>query len=476
MRNTLLTFILGFFMSQMAWSQILVSSEQVGELSRSEITDIIGQEAGPYGVKLYKIRYTMLDHTNSLDTVSGMIVIPDTEAKSHLVIYCHGTSNDKLDVPSQQRSGLIESLGFSSFGFTTAAPDYAGLGESEGYHPYINAESEARAGLYIIDIAYTIMGSAGVNLGGKLFIAGYSQGGHAGMALHEYIDTELSQSIEVTACAFGSGPYSVSQTMRELISGDEEYVALGFVPFFIRGQQEIYGNIYNELSDMFKPAYIPAIESFIEGNSSLTAASLNMATTMFVLEGEIKPKHLLQDDIVARLQANDPNDNLAQVLLDNDVHNYVPDVPVNLYYCDADAIVPYENTLVAVDDMQMNGSTTVQAVQVDPNLDHGPCAEATIPLMVNFFLGFTESDVNEVRTDLVKDVYPNPTGDWLNISLDRVYDEGQFIISSIEGRMIAKGAIADQMTSTDVSALSPGMYILQIQTNEGYQMTTFIKK
>lgn len=463
-------------MSQMAWSQILVSSEQIGQLSQSQITDIVGQEAGPYGVTLYKIHYTMLDHTNTLDTISGLLVIPDTDAKSHLVVYCHGTSNDKLDVPSQQRSGLIESLGFSSFGFTTAAPDYAGLGEDEGFHPYINAESEAQAGLYIIDVAYTIMANKGVNIGGELFIAGYSQGGHAGMALHEYLETEFAQSLQVTACAFGSGPYSISQTMRELISGDEEYLALGFVPFFIRGQQEIYGNVYNELSDMFKAAYIPAIEAFIDGSSTLTAASLNMATTMFVLEGEIKPRHLLQDDVVARLQANDPNDPLAQILLDNDVHNYVPDIPVNLYYCDADAIVPFENTIVARNDMQANGSTTVQAIQVDPSLDHGPCAEASIPMMVDFFLGFIESNVNDVRKDLVQEVYPNPTSDILNVTLTGSQSEGSYIISSLTGRTMYSGEITTNTMTLDVSHLPPGMYTIHLLTSEGQQLASFVKQ
>lgn len=475
MRNTLLLFV-GLLMSQFVNGQILVSSEFVDDLTPDEITAIVGQEAGPYGVKLYKIHYTMLDHNNQLDTVSGMIVVPNTtDVQSHLVVYCHGTSNDKLDVPSQMRGGLIESLGFSSFGFTTAAPDYPGLGEDEGFHPYINATSEALSGVYIIDIAYQVMASAGVSIGGELFIAGYSQGGHAGMALHEYLETEFGGALDVTACAFGSGPYSLSERMRTLISGDEDYVALGFVPFFFRGQQEIYGNLYAELSDVFKPAYIPQIESFLDGDINLTSVSLNMATAMFVIEGEIKPKHLLVDDVVARLIANDPNDPYIQVLRDNDVHNYVPDVPVNLYYCDADGVVPYENTIIARDDMVANGSTTVQAVQVDADADHGPCAEASIPLMVDFFLSFLGSGNENTQADLVEAVFPNPTQDQLTVKLQEGTSASSFRIHSLQGKMIIAGQLSGQETRIDVSTLMPGSYSIELIGSQGRQMMTFVK-
>lgn len=476
MRNILLSLFLGFMLSHSAIGQILVSSELIEELDRADVVAIVGDQAGPFGVEVYKVRYTMLDHTNTLDTVSGLVVVPLTAAESNLVVYCHGTSNDKLDVPSQLRSGYLEALGFSSFGFTTAAPDYPGLGEDEGFHPYINAESEALSGLYLIDIAYQVMASSGANIGGKLFLSGYSQGGHAGMALHEYLETELNGGLEVTACAFGSGPYSIGEIMRELISGDNDYIVLGFVPFFIRGQQEIYGNIYNDLSEIFKPIYIPQIQAFINGDAQLSALTINLATTMFALEGEIQPRHLLQDDIVDRLQANDPNDEFIQVMRDNDVHNYVPEIPVNLYYCNADQVVPFTNTIEALNDMEANGSTTVQAVQVSPDADHGPCAELAIPMMVDFFLGFLGSGTTDAQIDAVENIFPNPAQDLLTVQLGENFVAEDYVIYSVHGQAMQVGRVVGQESQVNVSGLNAGTYMIELIGTDGRQMAKFVKE
>jgi hypothetical protein len=58
---------------------------------------------------------------------------------------------------------------------------------------------------------------------------------------------------------------------------------------------------------------------------------------------------------------------------DNDLYQWVPESPVQMYYCTLDEQVFYENALVAEAWMNENGSTSVTTVDGGP-LDHGGCA------------------------------------------------------------------------------------------------------
>ena len=59
-------------------------------------------------------------------------------------------------------------------------PDYIGMGESPGLHPYVHGESEATATIDMIRAAREFITDS-LNLidNHQVFLSGYSQGGHA---------------------------------------------------------------------------------------------------------------------------------------------------------------------------------------------------------------------------------------------------------------------------------------------------------
>src|ERR1051326_8920384 len=111
-------------------------------------------------------------------------------------------------------SELVVGLAFATSGYAVAMPDYLGLGDSPGLHPYHHARSEATASVDMLRAARAFCAANGFQLNGRLFLAGYSQGGHATMALLRELETWHMNEFTVTACAPMAGAYDRSEERR----------------------------------------------------------------------------------------------------------------------------------------------------------------------------------------------------------------------------------------------------------------------
>ena len=476
MKNTFTTLIILLSTISFSIGQVLISYDHVRDFTPAQVDSVIG-ESGPNGVSLYTVVYTLLDHNGLLDTVSGLVCLPLNQTfESNVVIYNHGTSNDPQDVPSTFRSGYAESLAFASFGFSVGAPDYLGEGVSETFHPYIHAETEALAGLYLIDHVLTLTGIAGVDAGPELFVAGYSQGGHASMALQKMIETEFPTDYNLTAVAHGSGPFSISHVMRELIAYEVPYLPTGFVPYFIIGYQEAYGNVYDNLEEIFKPSFVPVIQQFEAGDIGITELSTQIGFILFSQLTPVAPKFILQDSILTKLEVNDPNDRIIKLLRENDVYNFRAQVPTRLYYCEADDVVPFENSIFADSAMQQLGATDLQLVHVNPAGSHGQCAVEAIPMAIDFFLSFINVGVEDYDATLVNAIYPNPAHESLTIELLQTNIETDITIQSINGQSIFSTKLTGGVSTVDISSFVEGIYFLTLRQKSGAQVVRFIKQ
>lgn len=83
------------------------------------------------------------------------------------------------------------------------------------------------------------------------------------------------------------------------------------------------------------------------------------------------------------------------------------------------------------------------------------------------------------KLDIVKDmsiVYPNPTSKSISVSLSKAFEpklKTQYIISDLTGKNILKGTLK---VDIEVSLLSPGMYVLELQQGELRQYLKFVKE
>ena len=81
-----------------------------------------------------------------------------------------------------------------------------------------------------------------------------------------------------------------------------------------------------------------------------------------------------------------------------------------------------------------------------------------------------DANVDELENEFA--IYPNPTNGMLNISSS--LNIIQAVIYSYDGKLVySESGILNQI---DVSTLSPGMYVLQLQTDQGAETLKFIKQ
>ena len=159
--------------------------------------------------------------------VSGAMFIPvgvDSNCDLPIHTYMHGTIFERNQAPSfMSIEGILGYL-MSSPGYIVLMPDYVGLGESQLMHPYVHAQSEADAGIYMIEAISTFTEDLNFTLNDEIFISGYSQGGHAAMAMNKEIQENWSDSYEVTASTPMAGPYDMSGVQAILSVDVEAYL------------------------------------------------------------------------------------------------------------------------------------------------------------------------------------------------------------------------------------------------------------
>ena len=139
-----------------------------------------------YPVSAYKIIYQTPNPSGDTTIASGALFIPqNVPCGAPIISYQHGTISKNANVPSKMGGEFVIGLVAAAHGYVVCMPDYLGMGDGPGFHPYTHAATEASAVLDLIRAGKTFCSNSGTPLNDQLFLMGYSQGGHATMALHK---------------------------------------------------------------------------------------------------------------------------------------------------------------------------------------------------------------------------------------------------------------------------------------------------
>jgi len=462
-----------FFSFYVALSaQELVSSTLLGSRTKTQLTTQFSLPVIQYGARFYRITYTTADLQGLPDTVSGLVAVPDNPANAYpRLVYQHGTAGSKLGVPSfnAAQNGGEGSIGllFAGLGYVSLLPDYLGLGVSDGFHPYMHAASEASVAVDMLRALEAFKIQNGVATNSQLFITGYSQGGHAAMALHREIETNLSGEFTVTAAAPMSGPYSIGEIMRSLILSDSVYYYPAYLPNTILSYQTVYGNLFTQLTEVFKDPYAVPIGQFYTGAISLDQLNSQLISLLTATEGDSRPFRMLQPAIVQAVTTN-PDHPFNVALRDNDVYAWAPLAPTRLYYCKADDQVPYINSILARDSMLARGAGYVVATDVNSTADHGDCVVPALTNTVFFFAGYQQiNTLTDAGEQPVRPLFltPNPASDAV-VLRDLPAENGSVRIIDLSGRLRVAAAVSAGDRQIGVSGLENGLYLVQYRTEE----------
>ncbi|MBL4587062.1 MAG: hypothetical protein JKX84_08420 [Flavobacteriales bacterium] len=189
-------------------------------------------------VDVYDIMYYTTYGDGSQVVASGIYFVPINPKKAApLLIYNHGTTirpQRKLGFNGEDQICLM----FSTDGYAVCEPDYVGLGHGERRHLYIHADSEANAGIDMMKAVVELDSLVELARNPQIFISGYSQGGHAAMAVHRKLQEKFSDEYAVTASSPMSGPYDLDGVQAEVMF--HPYTQPHYLPYLLLGYNEVY--------------------------------------------------------------------------------------------------------------------------------------------------------------------------------------------------------------------------------------------
>ncbi len=409
-------------------SDSLISSYTIAELAGQGI-------AGAHNdIETYRVLYHTVDPFGQPTIASAAVALPVNSPCSHaLAAYMHGTVLNRNDVPSRLSGEIVVAYYLSAFRYVAVLPDYLGLGDSPGPHPYMHAASEATAGRDALRAARELCAQKGVALNGQVFLTGYSQGGHACMATHKLLQEAHADEFTVTAAAPCSGPYDASGVQAEVIIADEPYPAPYYLPYVLFSYGHVYPWLYDDVDEVLQEPYATLLPPLFLGNNGSGVVDAIMPD----IPNQILVPGMLQAFI------NEPDHPFREALRANDLDDWVPQSRLRMFYCEADDYVFYQNSIVARDAMIASGAPDVLAISAGAGLDHNGCALPALLQAKAVFdalqwpcggIGIAEQEAAPWL------VYPNPAH-------DRVRVHGQhegavrWTLFATDGRALASGTM-----------------------------------
>ena len=376
------------------------NAELAATASGAQLLEVAGTPT--CGVDFYYIQYNTVGGAGEVTTASGALMVPTGTAAQcsggrPILLYAHATNTDRsfniadITNTSNTEGALIAAM-FAAQGYIVVAPNYAGYDTSSlSYHPYLNADQQSKDMIDALSAARTALPhtlSAATTDGGKLFITGYSQGGHVAMATHRAMQ---AAGMTVTAEAGMSGPYALEAFADAVFYGQVNIGSTVFTPLLITSYQNSYGNIYQNLTDIYEPNYAPNMADVlpsttplatlfsqgtlpesalfssttpVTGNPTLDAAlavpsnpvfaagfgTSNLVTNNFrlayVLDAVASPDGAVPTLTAGVPVAANPQNTLRMAFKTNDLRNWTPQVPVLMCGGDQDPEVFFLNTQV----------------------------------------------------------------------------------------------------------------------------------
>ncbi|MCB9169879.1 MAG: T9SS type A sorting domain-containing protein [Flavobacteriales bacterium] len=455
MRTVPIILLLSLCLCDHLRAQVLISDSLLEDLS---VQDLIGEGIGnaETGIRTYKLRYWTTDAHDDPIMASGAMVVPNDDSCHHaLACYMHGTILEKEGVPSRLSNEIAVGHYLGASNYLAVLPDYVGLGDSPGMHPYIHARSEAMASIDLMRAAREWSVQHATLLNGQVFLVGYSQGGHACMATHRLIQQDFADEFHVTASAPCSGPYDASGVQAQVMIDTVPYPAPYYLPYIVLAYRDIYPGLFNSPSEVFKAPWDMLLPPLFDGTHSSGEVDAIMPDV---------PGQVLQDSVLLAF-TNDPQHPFRLALEDNDTYDWAPQANLRMYYCSGDDHVFHQNSIVAEQAMQANGSTHVSTQDMGV-LDHGACAFPAL-LAVKYWFDQQQADCSwdgiAERTVQPWSLSPNPA-DARCLLRSRGGGQAEWRVMDMAGRVLCGGGVSDEV-ALPVGRISPGTYIVRVEGN-----------
>ncbi|MDX2305980.1 MAG: T9SS type A sorting domain-containing protein [Microscillaceae bacterium] len=377
--------VCSFLPSQAQERGKLLSSQLVAVKTVGEIDNLIEQTLGGglgatiaklflptyYDVAAYKLVYETIDPLGNPTQATGAVFIPlGINCDLAMTTYLHGTLTADRDAPSGF-AGIESVIGFAlaTDAYITVMPDYLGLGENNGqglsYHPYQHAKSEATASVDMMRAARVLCAQQNLKLNGQVFLTGYSQGAHATLATQREIERFHKNEFNLSYVTAGSGPYDLYSKQTKFVFANPTYTNPSFLPYILFGYQNIYGGIYNNISEVLNDPFSVTVPPLFDGS-----LNVEQIDSMLPVQWKTIFKPAFLNDV-----ENNSGGRLRLLLRENTVLGWRPRAQLRMYFCTKDELVDFQNSLTAWGDFVKRGALfNVAALPLGP-FKHFDCAQ-----------------------------------------------------------------------------------------------------
>ncbi|GAB3961029.1 alpha/beta fold hydrolase [Actinoallomurus acanthiterrae] len=357
----------------------VVSVTRVAHLSRDDTTSYLRGDGITtpvrYGVDAYRVVYRTVDASGGATTASGLVALPGSHARRlPVVAYEHGTLVLKTDAPSTDgttRPDRARTMAFAANGYAAVAPDYLGLGEGPGRHPYTHAPTEVSASADLLRAAGTLAGRRHRSLDGRVLVTGFSQGGHAAMGFGKALGAGEVPRFRPVALAPVSGPYDVQgvETPAGLDGRVAPRNAVFYFAYWITAMNRIH-HLYDRPAEAFQEPYAGVVEGLFDGRHDEQAIAGALPAD---------PRQLLTPAFVD--WARQPSGALLRAMRESDgTCSWRPRVPVRLYAGSGDVNVPIQNARNCA--ARLGGANVID---LGANVDHNASIRLALPEILAWF-------------------------------------------------------------------------------------------
>ena len=373
----------------------LVYTEQIEHFSLNQLDSVLEEHIPAifasmvqpvYEVEVYHLVYSTIDIHGYPIQASGALVLPvNANGALPMLSYQHGTRTDKEQVPSRglnHESQVLVGMVFAADGFAAVLPDYLGLGDSPGFHPFTHARTEVSASLDMMRAARRFCKEKQIPLTQKLFLTGYSQGGHTTMALHCEIEARHLSEFDLVASAPMAGAYDLSGIIADLFLSPEPYPRTAFVPYLLMGYNPEY-HFFSDVSAYFAQPYAGILPRLFDGTRSIEEINEKLPPV---------PRNIFRPEVATSIEMT-PDHPVRLALRDNDVNDWTPRRPMRMFHCEGDEIVPYE---ISVQTWQAFRDRGAQVDLLTPDnhpglsFNHDDCAQPALLGAREWFLMLKE--------------------------------------------------------------------------------------
>ncbi|REC44128.1 T9SS type A sorting domain-containing protein [Chryseobacterium pennipullorum] len=483
------TFLLGitapFYFAQQAGD--VVSAEQKLDLTPQGVTHFIANSLGSQsppdfvsylnsfnvGLKGYKITYYTKNENNVLVKATGLLMYPNVGFKLSTVVSDHGTTDSRHNVPSNFKgvlaAGFVVELSYVLNGYILMAPDYVGMGDGEGVHPYVDYATEAGATIDFIKAANKVLSQLGVKRYDEYFLTGYSQGAHAAMSTLKRLSISNPDNIKFKYAYMGDGPYDFSGvTLNKGVLEKDIYPFTSFLANVLHTCNNTgYKTYTHDISEVISAEYLDKYNyHVVQDNGGL-------------LWGPIVWRKLFTNNFINDV-TNNSNNKLRQCMKPKDVFDWYNKTPMTLGHSTVDLAIPPENTSKTIDVQRgyypwwdLN-KYKLQAFYWGPLGHVGGIIPFTLASNAKFNTLRSGGLLNQwaIAGSIFGKNTPQGSSSILSSQIKPDLGNMQLVGISDFNTEQAAGRSADQQS---LSALSDGVYLLKVSENKENKLLPYIK-